>query len=193
MKKLTITLLLLISAILNASAARAQAKYPPISEYLMPQDAEIVLARSAAPASISDHATIKVLTKSGFQVAQQGDNGSVCMVMRGFSAPTYTPAQFRQIVYDPTIRAPICFTAPAARMVLPYYELRTKLAIEGKGPDQIAEGVQAAYVKGELLKRQYQFCLHVVCGPESRIGNWSLAPAHDDLLPLLRKLDGRSQ
>src|SRR5207245_10039473 len=58
MKKLTITLLLLISAILNASAARAQAKYPPISEYLMPQDAEIVLARSAAPASISDHATI---------------------------------------------------------------------------------------------------------------------------------------
>ena len=96
MKKLTITLLLLISAILNASAARAQAKYPPISEYLMPQDAEIVLARSAAPASISDHATIKVLTKSGFQVAQQGDNGSVCMVMRGFSAPTYTPAQFRQ-------------------------------------------------------------------------------------------------
>src|SRR5437870_13885702 len=82
MKKLTITLLLLISAILNASAARAQAKYPPISEYLMPQDAEIVLARSAAPASISDHATIKVLTKSGFQVAQQGDNGSVCMGMR---------------------------------------------------------------------------------------------------------------
>ena len=153
MKKLTITLLLLISAILNASAARAQAKYPPISEYLMPQDAEIVLARSAAPASISDHATIKVLTKSGFQVAQQGDNGSVCMVMRGFSAPTYTPAQFRQIVYDPTIRAPICFTAPAARMVLPYYELRTKLAIEGKGPDQIAEGVQAAYVKGDLPRR----------------------------------------
>src|SRR5204862_6447361 len=138
---------------LNASAARAQAKYPPISEYLMPQGAEIVLARSAAPASISDHATIKVLAKSGSQGAQQGDNGSVCMVMRGFSAPTYTPAQFRQIVYDPAIRAPICFTAPAARMVLPYYELRTKLAIEGKGPDQIAEGVQAAYVKGDLPRR----------------------------------------
>jgi hypothetical protein len=63
------------------------------------------------------------------------------------------PAQFREIVYDPTIRAPICFTAPAARMVMPYYELRTKLALEGKGPDQIAESVQAAYVKGDLPRR----------------------------------------
>src|SRR5207247_11216134 len=103
MKKLTITLLLLISAILNASAARAQAKYPPISEYLMPQGAEIVLARSAAPASISDHATIKVLTKYGFQVAQQGDNGSVCMVMRGIWAATYAPAPFRHIAHDSLI------------------------------------------------------------------------------------------
>jgi hypothetical protein len=128
-------------------------KYPPLSEYLMSQDNEIALAKSAAPASISDRATIKVLTKAGYEIAHEGDNGSVCMVMRGFSAPTYTPAQFREIVYDPTIRAPICFTAPAARMVMPYYELRTKLAMEGKGPEQIAVSVQAAYIKGELPRR----------------------------------------
>jgi hypothetical protein len=36
---------------------------------------------------------------------------------------------------------------------MPYYELRSKLGMEGKTPDQIAEGVQAAYVKGELPKR----------------------------------------
>jgi hypothetical protein len=36
---------------------------------------------------------------------------------------------------------------------MPYYELRTKLAIEGKGPDEIAEGLQAAYIKGELPRR----------------------------------------
>ena len=153
MRKLTYVLLVLLASI-GASAARAQAlKYPPLSEYLMPQDTEIALARSAAPASVSDRATIKVLTKSGYEVAHQGENGSVCLVMRGFSAPTYTPAQFREIVYDPTIHAPICFTAPAARMVMPYYELRTKLAIEGKGPDEIAERLQTAYVKGELPKR----------------------------------------
>src|SRR5260221_4867923 len=128
-------------------------KSPPLGEYMMARDAEVSLAKSAAPDSISGHATIKVLTASGFQIAQDGDNGSVCMVMRGFSAPTYTPAQFREIVYDPTIRAPICFTAPAARMVMPYYELRTKFAIAGKSPDQIAESLQAAYVKGELPRR----------------------------------------
>src|SRR2546430_6754087 len=32
-----------------------------------------------------------------------------CLVMRGWTAPTYTPAQFRGFTYDATIRAPICF------------------------------------------------------------------------------------
>jgi len=46
----------------------------------MPQAKEIASARSAAPANISERATIKVLTRSGYQVAQKGDNGSVCTV-----------------------------------------------------------------------------------------------------------------
>jgi hypothetical protein len=151
MKKLVFVLLL---AGLNTAAAWGQdSKYPPLSEYLMSAEAEIALARSAAPDSVSVRATVKILTASGYTVGAQGDNGSVCMVMRGFAAPTYTPAQFRDLVYDPTVRAPICFTQPAARMVMPYYELRTKLAMEGKVPDQIAEGVQAAYANGELPKR----------------------------------------
>jgi hypothetical protein len=49
----------------------------------MPRDTEVALARSAAPANISGPATIKVLTTSGYQVAHKGDNGFVCMVMRG--------------------------------------------------------------------------------------------------------------
>jgi len=111
------------------------AKYPPINDYLMQQDAEVALARSAAQANISDPATIKVLTNSGFEVAYEGDDGFVCEVMRAFSAPTYTPAQFRILVYDVSVRAPICFNPQAAREVLPYYELRTKLAMEGDDPD----------------------------------------------------------
>ncbi len=69
---------------------RAQeAKYPPLSEYMMARDAEIALAKSAAPDNISGHATIKVLTTSGFQTVHDGDNGFVCVVMRGFTvAPT---------------------------------------------------------------------------------------------------------
>lgn len=133
--------------------AQVAARYPPLSEYLMPRDAEIALAESAAPANISGRATIKVLTASGFQTARKGDNGFVCMVMRGWSAPTYTPAQIRDIVYDAKVRAPICFDPGASRTVMPYYELRHKLGMQGKTPDQIAEGVQVAYAKGELPKR----------------------------------------
>ena len=136
------------------TAVAQSSKYPAISEYLMETNAEIALARSAAPANISDRATIKVLKKSGFEVAQRGDNGNVCLVMRGFSAPTYTPAQFRDLVYDPTIHAPICFTAPAARTALPYYELRTALALEGRTPDQITVALQEAYVTGRLPRRE---------------------------------------
>jgi len=95
-----------------------------------------------------------VLTTSGYQVAREGDNGFVCMVMRGWAAPTYTPAQFRDLVYDAKVHAPICFNPAASRTVLPYYELRSKFGMEGKTPDQIAEGLQAAYVKGELPKRE---------------------------------------
>jgi len=148
--------LALLGALLTLSATTLHAQqstYPPIDRYLMPRDAEVALARTAAPPNISDHATIKVLTRSGFVVAQQGDNGAVCMVMRGFSAPTYTPAQFRDLVYDATVRAPICFTAPAAKVAMPYYEMRTTLALAGKNPEQIAAAVKAAYANGTLPHR----------------------------------------
>jgi hypothetical protein len=148
-----IALLAALTTLAGGTASAQQSKYPPADRYLMPRHDEIALAHTAAPPGISDRATIKVLTRSGFVVAYQGDNGNVCMVMRGFSAPTYTPANFRDLVYDPTVRAPICFTAPAAKVAMPYYELRTRLALEGKNPDQIAEGAKAAYANGMLPQR----------------------------------------
>ncbi|HEY4050479.1 MAG TPA: hypothetical protein VGM27_26750, partial [Acidobacteriaceae bacterium] len=155
MRKLQVVLVTLLSGFGAAGLLAQEMKYAPLSEYMMPQDTEVALAKSAAPQSISNHATIKVLTTSGYQVVQQGDNDFVCMVMRGFTgAPTFTPAQLRALInYDPKTRAPICFNPQAAKTVVPYYELRTKLGVEGKTPDQIAEGVQAAYDKGEIPKR----------------------------------------
>jgi hypothetical protein len=164
-----------VSFVLAAAAtAAAQKVYPPIAQYLMPRDAEIALARSAAPPSIADRATVKVLTRTGYEIASQGDNGAVCLVMRGFTAPTYTPAPLRDLVYDPAIRAPICFAAPAARTVLPYYERRTTLALAGTHPDQIATALEAAYVRGELPPRDgatfaYMFSAHQHLG---EVGAW---------------------
>jgi hypothetical protein len=162
----------LIMAIFDVSVA---AQYPALTEYLLPRDSEIALAKSAAPANISDRATIKVLTKSGYEVAYKGDNGFVCLVMRGWSAPTYTPAPFRNLVYDASVRAPICFDPIASRIVMPYYELRSKLGMEGKTPDQIAEGVQAAYAKGQLPRRDtvsfaYMWSADMELGPG--VGHW---------------------
>ena len=163
-------------ALASLSASAQQTKYPPMSAYIMYREAEIPLAKSAAPASISDHATIKVFTTHGYGVAHQGDNGWACLVMRGFTgAPTFTPAEFRAIAaYDPKFLAPICLNPDAVKTVLPYYELRTKLAIEGKTPDEIAEVVRNAYANGEIPKRDgvsfaYMWSADQVLGPG---GHW---------------------
>jgi len=150
-------------------------KYPPLSEYMMTREAEISLAKSAAPDNISTHATVKILTASGYRIAVPGDNGFVCEVMRGWAAPTYTPAPFRNFVYYSKLRAPICFDPVASRTVLPYYELRTKLGMQGKDPDGIARGVEAAYALGQLPKREgvsfaYMWSANQDLGPG--IGAW---------------------
>ncbi len=171
MKKMTRILTTLLFALTSAALFAQETKYPPLSAYMMARDAEISLAKSAAPASISDRATIKVLANDGFEVAHQGDNGFVCFVMRGFTgAPTFTPVQFRAIAYDPKTLGPICLNPQAVKTVLPYYELRTKLAIQGKTPEQIADAVQDAYAKGEIPKRDevsfgYMWSADQVLGP----------------------------
>jgi len=147
MKQPKLVLVAMLMSLVASPAWAQGSQYPSLSEYMMLRDAEMALARSAAPATISGRATIKVLTPAGYQVAHDGDNGFVCVVMRGWSAPTYTPAPFRELVYDASVRAPICFDPGASRTVMPYYELRSRLGMEGKTPDQIA------YVKGELPKR----------------------------------------
>lgn len=149
--------------------------YPPLSEYLMERDAEIALARSAAPQHISSHATVKVLTPAGYQIAAQGDNGFTCLVLRGWSAPTFTPAPARLSVYDAKLRAPICFDPVASRTVLPFQELRTRLGIERKDPDAIAREVTTAYGTGRLPKMEgvafaYMWSPNQYLGPEA--GAW---------------------
>jgi hypothetical protein len=174
-KKYSYLLFLLIGfAAINVKAQVG--KYPPLSEYMMERDAEIALAKSAAPDYVSDRATIKVFTASGFQTALEGNNGFVCMVMRGFTgAPTFTPIQVRAYInYDAKTRAPICLDPLAARTLLPYYELRTKLALKGQTAEQIAENVQAAYAKGQIPKRPavcfaYMWSADQVLGP---VGHW---------------------
>jgi len=60
------------SLMASAPAALAWAqgpKYPPLSEYTMLPQAEVALARSAAPDNISGRASIKILTAAGYKLA----------------------------------------------------------------------------------------------------------------------------
>ena len=132
--------------------ARAQAgtnaydKMAPLDQYLISdQEAEVSLARSGAPASISGDAEVMVLGRSGFKTAAEGKNGFVCVVERGWGAGT-TEAEF----WNPKIRAPICFNPAAARSFLPIFLMKTKLVLEGKSKAEILAAVNAAFEKKEL-------------------------------------------
>jgi len=71
---------------LQARAQAAKAVYPamaPVDAYLIAdRNSEIALARSAAPASISDRAEVMVLGRGGFTTATSGTNGFLCLVER---------------------------------------------------------------------------------------------------------------
>lgn len=130
-------------------AGAEERRYAPFSEYEMPRETEIALARSAAPERVSARATIKVLTRQGFETAVTGDNGFLCLVMRSWSAAPHAEASY----YAKT-RSPICFDAIAARTVAPVEELRTKLGLEGQNPEGIAREIATRYGLGQLPKME---------------------------------------
>ena len=129
--------------------SRAQADpYPamaPLEEYLMPKDAEIALARSAAPASIADAATVMVLERQGYTTAVQGTNGFVCYVERSWANTTDKPE-----FWNPKLRAPNCFNAAAAASITPIYLMKARLVLAGKSRAEIAQAIAAGLDSGEL-------------------------------------------
>jgi len=120
-------------------------KMAPIGQYLMDRTAEIALARSAAPESISRDAEILVLGRHGYETAVQGKNGWVCMVGRGWMAMFDHPE-----FWNPKIRAADCLNPPAARSVLPYVYKRTELLLAGHSKPEVIAAIKAAIDKKEL-------------------------------------------
>ncbi len=145
----TVALLAALSAAPLAHGQVAQAPYPtmaPINQYLIAdRDAEIALARTAAPKSISAGAEVLVLGRDGYTTAVKGQNGFVCLVERAFSAST----DFSEF-WNPKNRSPICLNAAAARGHVPLQKLKARLALAGKSKAEIAQAVTAAFDKKEL-------------------------------------------
>jgi hypothetical protein len=127
----------------QAQVQAEQASYSamaPLDQYLMADgNAEIALARSAAPASVSDGAEVMATT------VVKGTNGFLCIVERSWGAATDDPD-----FWNPKVRAPICFNPPAARTFVPIFLMKTKLVVAGKSKTEILETTASALDKKEL-------------------------------------------
>jgi hypothetical protein len=118
----------------------------PIEQYLMAdRNAEIALARSAAPESISHDAEVLVLGRHGYETAVKGKNGFVCIVERSWTAGIDDPD-----FWNPKVRGPICFNPPAARSYLPFTIKKTELVLAGKSKAQMFESIKASLDQKEL-------------------------------------------
>jgi len=132
--------------VLNAGAqSDPYPKMAPVGQYLMEKDAEIQLARSAAPDSISRDATILVLGRQGYETAVEGKNGFVCWVGRGWMAAFGWPE-----FWNPKVRAADCMNPQAARSIVPIAFLRSRMAMADRSKAEIVSALKIAYEKKQL-------------------------------------------
>ena len=132
----------------NARAQDAASPYPkmaPVEQYLMDRTAEITLARSAAPESISREATILILGPHGYETAVQGKNGFVCIVGRAWGA-AFDWDEF----WNPKVKAADCMNPQAARSILPIFYLRARMVMAGRSKAEIVSAVKAAFANKQL-------------------------------------------
>src|SRR6266446_7329099 len=140
-------LLVVLATAYQAMAQDAKTTYPsmaPIEQYLMDRTAEIALARSAAPESISGDAEVLVLRRHGFETAVKGKNGFACIVERSWTSAADPD------FWNPKVRTPICWNAAAARSVLVRNIKRTDSILAGRTQIQTDEAIFAAVDKNEL-------------------------------------------
>jgi hypothetical protein len=142
-------LVILLGSAVPAPAQEAKASYPnmaPLAQYLMAdRNAEVAMARSAAPESISRDADVLVLGPHGYETVVKGKNGFVCMVERSWTAGINDP-----VFWNPKIRGAICLNPPAARTVLPITLKKTELILAGRSKAEMSEGIKHALDKKEL-------------------------------------------
>lgn len=121
-------LLLLAASTLSCAGAAVYPSMGPIARYdIADRAAEVALARSAAPASISGGAQILVLGKRGYETAVKGGNGFVCLVERSWDMNFNSPE-----FWNPRVRSPQCLNAAGASSVLPTYLERTRWVLAGE-------------------------------------------------------------
>ena len=142
-------LVVLLGVAWQAQGQDAKTLYPsmaPLEQYLMAdRSAEIALAPSPAPESISHDAEVLVLGRRGYETAVKGQNGFVCIVERSWTAEIDNPD-----FWNPKLRGPLCLNPPAARSYLPLTIKKTELVLAGQSKAEMFNSMKAAFDKKEL-------------------------------------------
>jgi hypothetical protein len=144
-----LVLIVVLSAAWQGQAQDGKTAYEhiaPLDQYLIAdRNAEIAMARSAAPESISRDAEILVLGRHGYETAVKGKNGFVCVVERSWMSPFDDPE-----FLNPKLLAPLCLNPPAVRTHLPFTFKATEVALAGLSKTQMFDTLKAAFDKKEL-------------------------------------------
>ena len=101
---------------------------------MLPRAREIALARSAAPASVSDSATIWTFSDTGYVIAVRGTTGAACYVSRSW----------------PQSIEPHCFDAEGAASVMPIHMHEVLLLHRGMTPASADAELDARIAKGDF-------------------------------------------
>ncbi|GLQ91547.1 hypothetical protein [Dyella acidisoli] len=136
----------MVHQVMAQDATPSYPKMAPVDQYLMADNAaEIALARSAAPESISRDATILVLGRKGYEKAIEGKNGFVCWVARSWMGPFDWPE-----FWNPKVLAADCLNPQAARSMVPIIYLRAKMVMAGRSKAETVSALKAAFEKKQL-------------------------------------------
>jgi hypothetical protein len=145
---IVVSVLAISVGLLVPNAAAQTDPYPkmaPVDQYLMEKGAEIQLARSAAPESISRDATVLVLGRQGYETAVEGKNGFVCWVGRSWMGAFDWPE-----FWNPKVRAADCMNRQAASAIVPIALLRSRMVMAGRSKAEMVWALKTAYEKEQL-------------------------------------------
>lgn len=163
-----------------AGVARAASPYPamaPVADYMMAdREAEIAMARSAGPPSVSRDAEVLVLGPRGYETAAPGKNGFVCIVSRSWFSGLQDDG-----FWNPKERGPICFNPQAARSVLPMFLTRTKWVLAGVPLSEIAARTRAAMAAGRIRAPE-EGALTFMMSKQGYLGDDAGGPWHPHLM-----------
>jgi hypothetical protein len=119
-----------VATVANTQESRDPRRAGP--RKVLPVPHEIALARSAAPSSVADSASVYVFTDSGYVLAVRGTNGAACYVSRSW----------------PTSVEPHCFDSEGAATILPMHMREVEMLHRGVTPADAEREIGAGISSG---------------------------------------------